>query len=275
MASPQSAYRSSPELKSAKYAPPQPSPLARRILASRLPGNLRLTFMSLVSASQQGPDFWASTFAISVEAGGKEGRHSYRTVQRHIDQLERLRVLKKKHEANSYVDGFGMRRTATYVLHPEADKRLTPREGYSEWRARHRRSAPPRIRPQSTVQQVEVAAPPAAPHPPAASAAPAPVPSPERDACRSPRKFRELSARDGRELVRYMAQLKKGVSEVVAPEGFAYAVGPGDARYRAPMSASNALTAACMKLGLNYEPARAYAEKCGFKFDDEESGSGP
>ena len=137
MASPARAYPNSAELQSAKSAPPAPSPLVRRIDSSRLDSRLAWTLRSFVIASKQGPSLWASTFAVSIESG-----RSYRTVQRHVDELERKEVLKKTNEANTYVPGYGMRRTATYALHPHAKKFLEPRESYAEWSVRNRRQAP-------------------------------------------------------------------------------------------------------------------------------------
>src|SRR5579872_6621875 len=106
------AYRNSGDLKSANSAPPPPSPLVRRIDASHLPPRYAWTLKHLVMESQHGPDLFASTFRVSIAA-----RVSYKTVQRHIDWLEREKVLKKKHAANEFfVHGRGIRRTATYVM---------------------------------------------------------------------------------------------------------------------------------------------------------------
>jgi len=262
-ASAQSAYRSSEELKSAKYSPAQPSALVRRILASRLPSHLSWTLVALVNASQQGPDFWASTFAISVEAGGTDARHGYRTVQRHIDALERARVLKIKHQANSFVPGFGMRRTATYALHEEAHKRLAPRESYPQWRDRNRRSAPARFRPQRVSRPApEVASPEESPQP--QPIAPVPV--------NQPRKFRHLTSREGAKLVAKMAELMKGHTRHQEIGGYGYDLLPEDPRYRAPMSQEHALVAACMTLGIPYESAENHLKLCRWKFEDAEQG---
>jgi hypothetical protein len=137
-----SAYRNSEELKSANFAPPLPSPLVRRIDASRLPPRIRVTLRHFIIESQQGPDLWASTFRAS-----KAAEVSYKTMQRHIDWLEREKVLHEKHGANEFISGKGLRRPKTYVLNGTSAKWLAPRENYPEWQRRNRRQAPSRKRP--------------------------------------------------------------------------------------------------------------------------------
>src|SRR3984885_4429976 len=86
---------------------------------STLHPNLARTYKSVITASKMGPDLWGATKKIAALAG-----FCYRTAQRHIDELERRHLLKLKHEANTFVTGYGFRHTATYVAHPEAQKRL-------------------------------------------------------------------------------------------------------------------------------------------------------
>jgi hypothetical protein len=269
MASHATAYDSTGELKSAKFGPPLPSPLVRRIDASRLPGRLARTLRCMVIASQQGPDLWASTFAVSIEAAV-----SYRTVQRHIDELERRRVLKKKHDANSFV-GKSIRRTATYTLHGEAEKQLEPRQSYVEWKACNRRQAPSRFRPRQVAHSSQPS--------PTSQEAPAPRPvAPPADAHRSTeRPLRRLTPREGPKLVSEMRRLMRGITKV-SGEGFplpssakhAWDMEPSDPRYRAPMSQENALVAACMNLGIPYESAVEHLKLCRFT-DGSETPEGP
>lgn len=176
MASTQLAYRESDDLKSGNSAPPPPSPLVRRINASRLPARLARTLASLIVVSKHGPDLWASTFAVRIEAD-----ICYRTAQRHIDELERRCVLQKKYEANVVIRNFGFRRTATYVLHPEANRWLRPRLTHQQWK--NTRPAAEPIRPRSSHDSQHRSPSPArgaAPHTPPPTAAPAPVPFPSR-----------------------------------------------------------------------------------------------
>lgn len=143
MATASPAYRNSGDLKSANYAPPPPSPLVRRIDASHLPPRLRETLKHFIIESQHGPDLWASTFRAS-----KAAAVSYKTMQRHLDWLEREKILHKKHDANEFISGKGLRRPATYVLNGTSAKWLAPRETYPQWQRRNRRLAPLRKRPQ-------------------------------------------------------------------------------------------------------------------------------
>jgi hypothetical protein len=143
------AYRNLPESESGKL-----SPLAlERIEASNLKPGVARTLRYLVIRSQYGPDLWAPTFKVSVDAG-----FHYRTVQRHIDKLERLKVLKLKHSANTHVNG-KIRRSATYVLHPESAKHLTPRQNFEQWKKCNGRETPLRFRPQAAAPITPIAAP--------------------------------------------------------------------------------------------------------------------
>src|SRR5579863_2776356 len=91
------AYRNSGELKSANFAPQPPRPLVQRIDASRLPPRYRVTLRHFVMESNYGPDLWVSTFRAA-----KAAEVSYKTMQRHIDWLEREKILHKKHAANEF-----------------------------------------------------------------------------------------------------------------------------------------------------------------------------
>jgi hypothetical protein len=259
MAATASAYRNSEELKSGNFAPSQPSPLVRRIDSSRLPGRLSRTLRCLVVVSRQGPDFWASTFAVRIESGV-----SYRTVQRHIDELERMKVLQKKHEANSFVPGFGMRRTCTYALHPEAGKHLAARETFSQWRDRNRRNAPSRFRPQrashsSRVTGTTAQQSPAKPTPVPITAAEVPSKSASATHERAPR---SLTPREGRNLVKAVQERMEGITERVQVDGLSYRLKPDDPRYFAPMSEESALVSACMALGIPYDSAKEHLKRC-------------
>jgi hypothetical protein len=164
MASHAQAYRETSDLKSANSAPPIPSPLVRRIDDSRLPPRIRVTLKHFISESQHGPDLWASTFRAS-----KAADVSYKTMQRHLDWLEREKILHKKHPANEFISGKGLRRPATYVLNGTSAKWLAARETYPQWQRRNRRQAPARKRPQRDPHPSHPAAP--QPVPPQASAA--------------------------------------------------------------------------------------------------------
>lgn len=58
-----------------------------------------------------GRDYWPSTNAVSIQAGISKA-----TARRGLRELILLGVLVPKYPANSYVLGFGLRHTATYVL---------------------------------------------------------------------------------------------------------------------------------------------------------------
>lgn len=247
MASAQTAYRNSDGVQSTKTALRAVSPKVLRIIRSSLPSNLRMTLAAMVEASGQGPDLWASTFSISIEAGGKECRHSYKTVQRHIDRLERLQILKIKHEANRYVPGFGMRRSATYVLQEDA---LRQRQSYRQWREEHRRNAPRR-----------------GPRPVPREDPPAPAPQPAEDPHRSTaRQARKLSSRDARALVTRMTEYMRGYTRHADGTGLAFNLDPSDPRYRAPQSQENALISACMVLGIPEQDALEHLKLCRWEF---------
>jgi hypothetical protein len=252
MAATASAYLSPDELKSAKSAPPELPPLVRRIDGSRLPPNLAWTARCFVVASQQGPVFYASTFAVSIES-----RRSYRTVQRHFDELERLEVLKKKHEANTFVPGYGMRRTASYTLHENAGRYLMPSEDYAQWRERNRRNAPNRKHPQRDSAQHKRETSPPAPTPIAPPVEPAPKP---------------MGRRDTAKLVALVVGLKHGSTDFIEPlGGLKVRLYPGDPRYRAPVDEATALQEACDRFNISVEAAKRSIQFHGFRLSKGES----
>jgi hypothetical protein len=193
---------------------------------------LRETLKCFVIVSQQGPDFFASTFGVSIQSG-----RSYRTVQRHIDRLCELKVLKLKHEANSLV-GNSVRRPATYVLHEEAGNLLSPAETYEEWKRRHGRSAVRRFGPQRVTRPVQGEA--SAPAEPLKAA---PEERPHRSGARPQPK---LSKTECAKFIADMATLMKGhTRHVESMGGMAFDLDPGDPRYRPKMNRSEALEATC------------------------------
>ena len=255
MASTARAYRNPEELKSANFAPAQPSPLERRILASRLPGRYSTTFRCFVAISKQGPDFFGSTFKTS-----KEAQISYRTAQRHLDWLEG-KVLKLKHEANKfYVSGRGIRRTATYVLHEDAHRWLAPRETAQQWCDQNRRQTAPRKRAQNTSHSST----------PPASVAPSPAPQPQPVAAApAAEKLRQLNSRDIRKLAEEIARLMKGHTKIVEVGGYGYALKPDDPRYVKPMSRREAVEAACKLFLIPLESAIHALKLAGYSLSPE------
>jgi hypothetical protein len=65
--------------------------------------------------SFRGKEYWPSTNAVSIQEGISKA-----TARRGIRDLVELGVLIPKYPANSYVPGFGLRYTATYVLNLKA-----------------------------------------------------------------------------------------------------------------------------------------------------------
>lgn len=224
MATQVASYPNSGDLKSAKLAP-----LAlERIDASRLKPGLARTLRYLVIRSQYGPDLWAPTFKVSVDAG-----FHYRTVQRHIDKLERLKVLKLKHSANTHVNG-KIRRSATYVLHEESEKVLAPRQNYEEWKKCNGREAPARFRSSA----------PSSPVPIRSEVKPAAPRAEHRSNGREPnrRERQEMAAK-----VALVRQLKEGCKSYYSkPDGMMIRLSSDDPRYREPMSLEAAIAEACM-----------------------------
>lgn len=196
---------------------------------------LRETLKCFVIVSQQGPDFFASTFGVSIQSG-----RSYRTVQRHIDRLCELKVLKLKHEANSLV-GNSLRRPATYVLHEEAGKLLSPAETYEEWKRRHGRSAIRRFGPQRVTRPVQGEA--SAPAEPLKAA---PEERPHRSGARPQPK---LSKTECAKFMADMAVLTTGATGHKQLDGYYvdYLRDPDhpDPRYRPKMKWGEALEATC------------------------------
>jgi hypothetical protein len=133
MATTATAYRETRDLRSVNFD------------ASSLPWRYAWTLKHFVKESHYGPDLWASTFRASHAAGV-----SYKTMQRHLDWLERKKILHKKHSANEFIPGKGLRRSATYVFNGSSSKWLAPRETYPQWQRRNRRQAPPHKRPHRT-----------------------------------------------------------------------------------------------------------------------------
>lgn len=208
--------------------------------------------------SKQGPDFHASTFGVSIQSG-----RSYRTVQRHIDRLCDLKILKLKHDANKYVNG-SIRRTATYVLHEEAGEYLAPSETYQQWKDRNRRAAMPR---RKGPQPVGNPSAPPAPEPQTPTQAVAvPIPAPVADR----RPLRRLTPREGPKLVSAMAELMRGYTRHRQLDGYSFDLQPDDRRYRAPMTQDKALIAACMALGIPLESAIEHLKLCQWKFEESE-----
>lgn len=258
MSSAARAYRNPDELKSANFAPPQLSPLERRIESSQLPGRKAHTLRCFVRVSKQGPDFFASTFAVSYEA-----RVSYRTVQRHLDWLERERVIEKKHPANHfYVPGHGIRRTATYVLHKDAQQWLSPAETYNQWRDRNRRQAPPqRKRAQNTSHSSSLPGP-----------APVPSPAPQQSAAApsTPQQLRRLTPRELRKLAESIAFYMKGRTHMGDPrDGMGVQLSQNDSRYIKPLSRREAVEAACKSLLIPLESAVEALKLAGYSLVSE------
>ena len=62
----------------------------------------------------------------------------------------------------------------------------------------------------------------------------------------------------------------QGYTHHVGLDGYGFDLRPGDHRYRAPLSKTQALFEACFRLGIPYLNGKDYAERCGFKFDEPE-----
>lgn len=238
MATYATAYDSSAELKSAKSAPPAESPLLRRIEHSRLPLRYRASLKYFILASKHGPDYFASTWRAA-----KWAAVSYRTMQRHLDWLERERILKLKHQANKfYQPGHGIRRTATYNLGERASDFFSPRETPEQWERSNRRKAPPRKKSHRSTERSTMPKPESA----------APVASVQaahaEEISRSKHRALELYQKLGKR----MQMLMSGYTYHCPPEGgIGHRLRPGDENYIEPLSREESLCAVAAEFGLS------------------------
>jgi hypothetical protein len=86
-------------------------------------------------------------------------------------------------------------------------------------------------------------------------------------------KHMTLNSRSGGKLIAAIRELVKGCEGVVQlRDGSTMEVQPGHRDYRKPLSKIQALFQACWSLGIPYWSGKAYAETCGWKFDESEDG---
>lgn len=115
---------------------------------------------------------------------------------------------------------------------------------------------------------------PAQPPPPPTPPAP-PAAKPEHRSPRSagggvPRGPRQLTPREGPRLVAAMADLMRGCSgNIQARDGAMMYVGPDHPNYRAPMTQEEALSTACMTMGIPYDAAREHLKLCRWSFEND------
>lgn len=201
-------------------------------------------------------------FFASVENYSKEAGKCERQTRYDLRKFENsLGVLTLHEKANS------VRRPTTYRFNPHALRvRPTP------IRSKH-------SRPLHSASATEAIGKPITP-PPEPMPVPTPTSSPTGwagyDSCRTTdRKRKELTSREGRELVAKLLELQKGHTRHTELDGYSFDLEPDDHRYRAPLSKEDALRVACLTLQFRLEPAKEYAEQCGWKFDEPEKGQGP
>jgi hypothetical protein len=209
-----------------------------------------------------GQELWCSTFAVRIQAGV-----SYRTVQRHIDKLVGMKVLRQVYSANSMVRHRGrveFRRSATYVLNVAA---LAPRVTYRQWRDRQPVSVP--FKPRSAKPAERASAPvQTAPEPEIASVQSQLSARPEKP----PKKLPSLTVRQRRELVRRIPLFTHGFHGAVqCRDGSSRWVSPQDPDYRAPMEKSAAILEACKSMceseGVSLERAIEAAADARFEIE--------
>lgn len=253
MASPTLAYNRTAGSTSIKSRPAPPFNLAEQVNGSTLPQRLRTTLAAMLVFDKFGQELWCSTFAVRIQAGV-----SYRTVQRHIDKLIAMKVLRQVYSANSMVRHRGrveFRRTATYELNVGA---LGPRITYRQWRDRQPVSVP--FKPRSAKPAVSTAAEP--------EIVQSQTSAPQRPA----RKVPSLTVRQRRELVRRIQFFTQGFhGSVQCRDGSMRYVSPQDPDYRAPMDKSAAILEACKSMceseGVSLERAIEAAADAGFKIE--------
>ena len=206
--------------------------------------------------------FYASVEGYAIEAGVSE-----RALRYNLRELERIGVIEMIYAANT------IRRPATYRLNVSALRR---RRTYQDLKSS--RPAPTPFRPHNAQSRAahHVSSPPAqeaaaAPSPASVAAPVAVAPRDHRDT----RRFRQLRASDGKDLVAKILELQKGTDSYKSAEGFWVKYPPGHPSIRPPLSAESALTSACLTLRLPEDASREYAERCGIKFKGPQSDEGP
>jgi hypothetical protein len=278
MAATASAYRKPPQSTSENIAGDSPFVLLEKAKASDLHPRDR---MVLVTALEEGNRFAAvettneifvATLTIAVQLGSPSI-----TVRRSIDRLEAKGIFVLRYPENWAIRdgrGYQLRRPRTYQINAE---KLSPRMTLKEHRKKRFGELSARQKSRHSSASTSPASshttiPASAPAPQAAAATPPPTAAaaavPQIPAgSRAHDRMRKLRL----ELVAKMTELMRGVDHVVGLDGLGIRVGPGDRRYRAPMSQEKALIAACMTLGISEDEAREQLKLCHWKFGESES----
>lgn len=161
--------------------------------------------------------------------------------------LEKAGVIRLLYQANSTNNAGRFRHTATHELNLDV------------LRQRCRKLPVP-------IKQDAVQAEPQQQEPPK----PAPVKASSPSDVRTDKKVRQLTPREGHNLVRELTVRMKGTTSYVSRvDKIRIQLHSGDPEYRAPMSQENALVSACMALGIPYDAAVNHLKLCRWEPGDD------
>lgn len=264
---PQTAYRNSDAATTEKsgrgFSPFRADDIELRIKYLPIKRQHRNTLLAWYEAAGRptGKDVLLFCASQGIEM---EARIAERTARYHRRALEKAGLVELVYSPMQRIRTDYFRHTATWRLNISALISMAPVKSYKQHRAARQVATP--IRPHSAAHPTPEAST-ATPSDASSSApAPRPQPVPQRDV----RRRRQLTTRQRRELVRRIAYFAKGCHgpQRDVDGGIGQFVRPGDPGYRAPMSRSEAIVAACKSMcqseGVAEESAIEAARDAGF-----------